>query len=221
MALATRLPDKFIVVRCGLYHCRFPDAVILLDLVPDRYRLLTGQAAARFARLVEHRASPDDVDWLGDRGIRPESLRSGEQSRILAPTRNLDHGQSGSASSRLTIKAAWLQHQYRRRLKSRPLYIILEEVEAKRRAKQPGNDETLVAIAEAFERAVLYASIQDRCLPRSLAMAHMLWQAGIDAQLVFGVTMPFAAHCWVQHRGTLLSDPIDRVLAFKPIMVVG
>ena len=51
-------------------------------------------------------------------------------------------------------------------------------------------------------------------------MAHMLFQEGIGAQIVFGVTMPFAAHCWVQQGDVVLNDALDRVLRFRPIMVL-
>lgn len=44
--------------------------------------------------------------------------------------------------------------------------------------------------------------------------------AGPDARLLIGVTMPFSAHCWVQVGDTVLTDSLDLVLSFQPILSV-
>jgi hypothetical protein len=55
----------------------------------------------------------------------------------------------------------------------------------------------------------------------SLALLAFLRQRGLYADLVFGVIrQPFAAHCWVQARGVVLNDRLDRVAEFTPILVI-
>jgi hypothetical protein len=45
--------------------------------------------------------------------------------------------------------------------------------------------------------------------------------AGGEAQLVLGVRgMPFAAHCWVEHRGAPINDEPAYCSAFRPILRV-
>lgn len=48
-------------------------------------------------------------------------------------------------------------------------------------------------------------------------MRRMLQRRGCQSCLVFGVTMPFAAHCWVQAGDKVLTDPLDVVLHYQPI----
>src|SRR3546814_14050631 len=65
-------------------------------------------------------------------------------------------------------------------------------------------------IAAAFLRSQRLVSAADQCLVRGIAMKRMLAQRGCDARLVFGVTMPFSAHCWVQAGDVVLTDKIGR-----------
>lgn len=50
-------------------------------------------------------------------------------------------------------------------------------------------------------------------------MKRMLARQGCHADLVIGVTLPFSAHCWVQLGSTVLTDSLDLVQAYKPILV--
>ncbi len=51
-------------------------------------------------------------------------------------------------------------------------------------------------------------------------MKRLLAQRGCDARLVFGVTMPFSAHCWVQAEDVVLTDTLDIVRRYQPIFAV-
>ena len=51
-------------------------------------------------------------------------------------------------------------------------------------------------------------------------MKRLLFARGCRSTLVFGVTMPFAAHCWVQVGETVLTDPLDIVLHYQPIFAI-
>jgi len=59
-----------------------------------------------------------------------------------------------------------------------------------------------------------------RCLVRSFLMLEYLRLRGVQADWVFGVrTHPFEAHCWVEHDGTVLTDSLEHVRWFTPILM--
>ena len=51
-------------------------------------------------------------------------------------------------------------------------------------------------------------------------MRRVLAGKGCKVRLIIGVTLPFAAHCWVQLGSTVLTDPLDVVAPYKPILIV-
>jgi hypothetical protein len=62
---------------------------------------------------------------------------------------------------------------------------------------------------------------QDGCLFSSLVLLQFLRLHRIQPAWVFGVkTMPFEAHCWIEHSGTLLSGRHEHLSGFVPIMTV-
>jgi hypothetical protein len=60
---------------------------------------------------------------------------------------------------------------------------------------------------------------KNHCLLDSLALLEYLAQFGQFPQWIFGVrSAPFAAHCWAQIGPVVLSDHVDHVGEFTPIM---
>lgn len=58
-----------------------------------------------------------------------------------------------------------------------------------------------------------------KCLFDSLALLDFLHAENAAATIVLGIkAVPFAAHCWVEHRGVVLNDRLDRVATFTPIL---
>lgn len=206
-------------MRQGLYYCRFSDSVVILDSISDRYRLLKGESADRFNRAVEGTASVSDQDWLAKNKI--EFSNCSQPAAIVAPVASALGQVSRRNTPLVTIQAAWHQLRYQRSLRLHPLHQLIDTLMERRPRYPIADDQRSREIAAGFARAKRFISAHDQCLPRALAMTHMLFRAGIRAQLVFGVTMPFAAHCWVQQDEIVLSDPLDRVLPFRPIMVLG
>ncbi|MGC6399030.1 lasso peptide biosynthesis B2 protein [Sphingomonas sp. FW199] len=74
------------------------------------------------------------------------------------------------------------------------------------------------ALAAALDRAGLLRTAEGACLPRAIAMRRLLARSGIDARLVIGVRLPFLAHAWVEVAGTVMTDRLDAVLPFTPIL---
>ena len=82
-------------------------------------------------------------------------------------------------------------------------------------------DESVREIAGAYERLNVLLSPLDQCLPRSIALAHLLMRSGHAAQLVIGIRLkPFLAHSWVQQRDVLLNERVDVARTFTPILVI-
>lgn len=112
----------------------------------------------------------------------------------------------------------------RRWLRTLPLHEVVRRV----RAFPDRNVSSTLdnALAQHVVGTFLYLrpylrSSKDACLLESLSLLHVLGRYGIHAHWVFGVrTEPFFAHCWLQKHDCVLSDSLDRVWQFTPIMVV-
>jgi hypothetical protein len=111
----------------------------------------------------------------------------------------------------------WLRH--------RSLGSLIEDVRQKKSelpTTAPGPAEHILkATAGAFRGAALVTGSLDQCLALSLAITHRLLSRGLASELVFGVKLrPFYAHAWVQSNGHLVSDRLDAVAPFTPILVI-
>lgn len=77
---------------------------------------------------------------------------------------------------------------------------------------------SLADLVRSFHRRMRYYPAKRRCVQDSLALMTCLWRRHLDADLYFGVRLdPFAAHCWVQSDGLLLTDPAASVAEFSPV----
>src|SRR3546814_12979139 len=74
--------------------------------------------------------------------------------------------------------------------------------------------------AAAFVRAWRYRNATDQCLVRSIAMRAMLARRGLGSDLVIGVMLPSSAHCWIPVGAAVLSDPLDLVVYYQPLLTV-
>lgn len=121
------------------------------------------------------------------------------------------------------VGAALAQQSARAALRWRGLDHCLRNFEnAKNRSEGSDVGERGVgALAVAFEHATLITSSHERCLPSSIALAHRLCRRGLKPDLVIGVKLgPFAAHCWVQLDDMLVSDRMETIRAFTPILAL-
>ncbi|PKP67361.1 MAG: hypothetical protein CVT87_00065 [Alphaproteobacteria bacterium HGW-Alphaproteobacteria-9] len=121
--------------------------------------------------------------------------------------------------------ALWIQHRIERRMETLPFHQLLigvrKTVEHRFRKITEAQAECLLDIVEDFERARLIRSAANRCVPRSLALVLRCATYGIRAHAVIGVkTKPFEAHCWAQHGSAVLTDPLENVIQFTPILVI-
>lgn len=92
---------------------------------------------------------------------------------------------------------------------------------ARRRPAAVRHGETVRDCARRAERLRPLIPRSGRCLVRSLLMLEYLLLRGVEADWVFGVrTHPFEAHCWVEYDGTVLTDSLEHVRWFTPILLV-
>lgn len=195
---------------------------MFLDLDSDRYFLLQKDADARFQRFVAGCADVSDLAWLQSRNIiEADPANSAERKlQIETPLCSVIENDIPPAPIGLTAKAILFQACAAQMLKRRPLAQVFSHIAS---ASLPARaEEFLVAAraAAAFQRAGRFTSGVDKCLVRGIAMKCMLARQGCHVDLIIGVALPFSAHCWVQFGSIVLTDPLDFVTTYKPILVV-
>jgi hypothetical protein len=200
-------------LRTSLRYCAIGARFVFLDIAASRYFLLEGGGAGHFADFLAGDRTSDAILWLIERGV----IEAGEP---IPPCRlpiavNASVFEETLPAPRLALVAEALAQQIiaRRRVKRESISALLAPSPAGRRDLK-----LCVPLAAAIRRTARYTNAEDQCLAHGLAMRAMLARRGLASELVIGVRLPFAAHCWVQLGETVLSDPLDRVLNFRPIV---
>lgn len=183
--------------------------------------MLEGDAASRFAAIL--RASPDNdaETWLAERSLQnlASPIAQSFAGRFVPERSLVDEEVQDKASLSDTAHAIFFLVRAQRDLRRKPLAEILASFSLSRPAPEDAQERYVRSAAAAFARARHYVSGIDKCLSRGVAMRRFLAGRGCEAQLVIGVTLPFAAHCWVQRGSTVLTDPLDVVTPYEPILV--
>lgn len=196
-----------------LAWCETAGRLVFLDLAQDRYFMLADNSDRQLrdrlasegrARWHQPDAWPRPADWSVPRHSSPAI---------------------GTGTFRLAEVAAamWTQRRIERRLAARSFRDILTEfgVLRDRRTRSAARRSSGEAVIAAFEQARLLRTAADRCLARSLALALRLAARGETAHVVLGVRLaPFGAHCWAQQGDVVLSDSVEEVTRYTPILVV-
>jgi hypothetical protein len=222
----------------NVHYCAVGRAFVVLDLVRDRYAFLPPNQAA-WMKAIEtgtHPAGLSDktalfADRLVSRGILTRQPGEGKPIAASTVARPLSSSADDvpSDQTRLTVPrvaffllalaSAWRLHASG---------SLLKTVQAARRWKAQANSAGLASHAQA--RALvgvadrlspLFYTREDACRFRSLLLIRFLSFFRVRADWVFGVRLsPFGAHCWVALDREVLSDPLDTVLEYTPILVV-
>nr|WP_286207875.1 lasso peptide biosynthesis B2 protein [Hephaestia sp. MAHUQ-44] len=88
-------------------------------------------------------------------------------------------------------------------------------------AERSATIDTALRLATAFQAAARLVDALDQCLPLSFALAHRALQHRLPVDMLIGVKLrPFEAHAWVQSEGTVLSDRLDAVQPYTPILAL-
>ena len=204
-------------LRAGLTFCLIGERAIFLDRGASRYFLLEGPGAENLEAFVKGRASEEAISSLTGMGLVELGNPSPEPAHAPPPIASLHDRRLGTPQPWLLAEAMFSQARSRRLLTRHSLGSLLQsqgayDLEADLDRCRP--------IAAAIDRVSRYRDATDQCLVRGLAMRAMLARRGLSAELVIGVMLPFAAHCWIQSGTTVLSDPLDRVANFTPLLTV-
>jgi Transglutaminase-like superfamily len=191
------------------------EQAIFLDLLEDRYFGLGEPENSRFRARI---ASGELAEWhLPTCMSKPEAWESPNWGPPVSDNSRLDI--AGIAA------VFWIQRRLERRLRTMPFHQFLigirEMAENRLSSVTDAQAECIPGIVADFERARLIRSAANLCVPRSLAFVLRCAARGLRVHAVIGVkTKPFEAHCWAQYRSAVLTDPLEHVLQFKPILVI-
>lgn len=221
-----------IAVRPGLYYCDIDGAYVFLDLDAQRYFLLGSAAAGRFQCFLDGVMADDDLDWLiGNRLLcQPESAPPIDRNHMVAEAAvsTMDEALP-RADAILTLQIILAHRAAKRWLRRSPLKALLQDLRAGRDSAATAWGQTggqkepslgLSRITAAFRASERISNSIDQCLPRGIALYTLLQRQGFTPNLVIGVTIPFTAHCWVQVGDRVVSDSLDRVRPFTPILAL-
>jgi hypothetical protein len=215
-------------LRSGVSFCEVGDRLIFLDIRADRYFGLGASAEVAFRRaMAELPVDKDDppAARLLESGILvdrapfapracPAPAAASESLLDLDQPRVAIHSLLGACCGLARARFA---------LRWTGLASALDRIRA-RRGRQPavtGASECLAEVAAAFDLSARLMRSHDQCLARSIAIMRRLASLGAAAELVIGVRLrPFAAHCWVQQGPRLVSDRVDQVRSYTPILVL-
>lgn len=84
-------------------------------------------------------------------------------------------------------------------------------------AAETPSSEFLASVVRKLDTAAAFFPGRALCLEQSLALYVCLRRAGVPVELRIGVQpYPFAAHAWVEYRGTPVGESYDRMGKFVP-----
>ena len=214
----------------GLFCCLVGDRFVFLDLPRDRYFCLREAQDAAFRALLDGSISKADAPLL-DQMVAGQTLALVAADLVpttcTAPpeaTETMADAREAATAGRHLPRAACqllVSAIALRRFHLEAIVDRFRHAKAKRLARSVRPSYDLASIARAYRAIGLLVPMHDKCLMRSIALAHHLTDLGAVPDLVFGVRLqPFKAHCWVQLGTVLIVDRIDDVRLFTPILVV-
>jgi len=216
-------------LRDGLSFCAVEDRLLFLDRPADRYFCLAHAAERAVARLY-HGQDLDPSDRARLAGLARTGLlidRDGADhiapcpAPPLAACSLLDSAPSRSRAGELAVA---LLHLSLARLELQLFGFgrtIARAERRKHRLRVRAGHERVATVAAAFQGAAGLISEHDRCLPRSVALAHRLMRIGAAPDLVIAVKLgPFKAHAWVQCGDALINERVEIARLFTPILVL-
>ncbi|MCC2977130.1 lasso peptide biosynthesis B2 protein [Sphingomonas sp. PL-96] len=219
--------------RPALGFARFDDCTIVLDVSADRYWRLSAaagtllQKATEGAPLCGTEAGFSQLARLGflvaDGQSQDDGARFLPGRAATSATADIFDGEPGAAPvpPALAGRIAWASMSVRLELRMLPLRQVLARYASRRSIPVNGDRPGLAELGHTFHQTRRYLPVRPRCLPDSLAFLRIAASQGYEPSLVFGVrATPFAAHCWVQDGSRVLTDRVDHVRRFRPLLVL-
>ncbi len=202
----------------------FDERAILLDISADRYRSLGARAAHVFQNIAKDETVTDvaalehllaaGILCAGNTPYRPLDIPNPEHMIPLASVASA-RDMLWLRVCRALLSVTWIQW-------ARGFEASLRLISAREATHALRRDvDAAVAVAQTYRAIRTRVPIRPVCLRDSLALMILLVDAGLDATLVLGVRIdPFAAHSWVQAGSTVLSDDLDVIAEFTPILAL-
>ncbi|WP_062343389.1 lasso peptide biosynthesis B2 protein [Novosphingobium sp. CCH12-A3] len=210
----------------GIGLARFANFVILLDVPCDRYTRFGGNAAVTLAAIADGRALGRDVEGVA--ALERAGIVTAEpqlSSYFLNPrevpqatSSVLEGGESPPELNWHDLEIVFACAKSRLDLRRKSLAQVLRHVPAPAPRRRTGD---IGKLARDFDAGRRLAPFAPCCLPDALAFTRYARQRGHDVRLVFGVKChPFEAHCWAQLDSVVLTDPLERIVRFQPILAL-
>jgi hypothetical protein len=224
--MTSLLPFPQVRLADGIGLARFADFVIVLDVPCDRYTRFGGNAAVTLAAIADGQtlgSDCDDVATLQRAGIvtaepQPSSCFLDARGIPQATSSVLEGAESPREVSWQDLGIVLACATIRLDLRRKPLAHVLRQVPAPTLRRKVGN---VGELARDFDAGRRLAPFAPRCLPDALAFTRYARRRGHDVRLVFGVKChPFEAHCWAQLGSVVLTDPLERIVRFQPILAL-
>lgn len=203
---------------------------VFLDVAKDRYFCLPPEFEALFQGLLAGTEPPcaesREIDRLIQMGVIVPSDTHGLGTTIepvVVRTSSRLDGSLPAPNPWHIIRAVYTQRKATYDLTHISLQRVLDRL---RKAKSKGKCGPVPSpvpsgYVSAYQCATRILSTQDQCLRTAVGFTKLLNRDGYYPDLVIGVRMsPFRAHAWVQDQGTILTDTLDTVLPFTPILVI-
>ena len=228
-----------------VFACATGRRYIFLDLKCDRYIAVPAARLQHIApmfsgshpdhhandRLGVHDDSSTDVaDELLQAGLlcHAPRLEGPRLSLPAAATCELEYSNRATTDRRTprhSLRAVRAMLRADIALRWTPLWRIADRIRASKTHPQPDLSDPPPWEVESITSSLLHFRPwyprNYLCLYDSLALMLLLGSFRIRADWFFGVREdPFIAHCWVQHKSTVLNDHLDRIRLFVPIMAI-
>jgi hypothetical protein len=219
-------PSPQVRLADGIGLARFADFVIVLDVPCDRYTRFAGSAARTLAAIADGQTLGSDVDGvaaLKRAGLvtaepQPSSCFLDPQCIPQVTSSVLEGGETPREVSLHDLGIVFTCTQSRLDLRRKSLAQALRQVPAPALRRTTGD---IGKLARDFDAGRRLAPFAPRCLPDALAFTRYARRRGHDVRLVFGVKChPFEAHCWTQLGSVVLTDPLERIVRFQPILAL-
>ncbi|BEV13159.1 lasso peptide biosynthesis B2 protein (plasmid) [Asticcacaulis sp. DW145] len=219
-----------LMLRDDLSFCNSGNRLVFLDLAADRYFMLPNDLESAFRRLlVSAKNAERDIEFecrLKSAGILVDDESAGSSLKAMtervAPTSEFSL-RGKPTKLVLILSSICIQIETELMIRFRGLKPTIQMMRAERvryGKKEPKELLDRDAVVSSFLSTRRIVPTQDRCLSWAISMARYLAKNGQHSQLIIGVnTSPFSAHAWTQQNDVVISDYIDRVRDYNPILV--
>lgn len=204
------------------YAAAFGPDIVVLDIEVGDYHLFADVASdvvlieAQRALSIKDgstAAALAEADLFGDQLSQPLRSLPPPPKRDAA----LDPHHTVAVADRLRMTSAWSKMLIR--YHGRGFKSILTRARGGAISDVPPDQDRIVDRARAFDRLAPYTPLQGDCFYRCFMLLQLLGTDAHAIDWVFGIrTWPFMAHCWLQVDDVALTDHVDKLAYFSPIL---